>query len=57
MSPQQFLAWEERQPQRYEFDGFQPDWVTDILAGTDAVLRLPESASRSRWRRSMPMSD
>jgi hypothetical protein len=24
MTIEQFLAWEERQPLRYEFDGFQP---------------------------------
>ncbi len=33
MTTEQFLAWEERQPLRYEFDGFQPVAMT---GGTDA---------------------
>ena len=28
MGVEQFLAWEERQPLRYEFDGFQPSAMT-----------------------------
>ena len=28
MTREQFLAWEERQEQRYEFDGFQPVAMT-----------------------------
>ena len=33
MTLEQFLAWEERQEPRYEFDGFQPVAMT---GGTDA---------------------
>jgi hypothetical protein len=39
MSPEQFLAWEERQPLRYEFDGFQPVAMTGGTAAHSAILR------------------
>jgi hypothetical protein len=81
MSVEQFLAWEQQQEQRYEFDGFRPvamasgterhaaiqrnllfsvilqqthaaaivftrkgeDWVTELVSGAAAALRMPES--------------
>jgi Uma2 family endonuclease len=39
MSPEQFLAWEERQPLRYEFDGFQPVAMTGGTAAHSAIQR------------------
>ena len=39
MSLEQFLAWEERQPLRYEFDGFQPVAMTGGTAAHSAIQR------------------
>jgi Uma2 family endonuclease len=37
MSPAEFLAWEERQDLRYEFDGFQPVAMTGGTLGHDRI--------------------
>ena len=37
MSLSEFLAWEERQELRYEFDGFQPVAMTGGTLGHDAI--------------------
>ena len=37
MTLPQFLAWEERQPLRYEFDGFQPVAMTGGTAAHDSI--------------------
>ncbi len=39
MTLEQFLAWEERQPLRYEFDGFQPVAMTSGTAAHAAIQR------------------
>ncbi len=39
MSLEQFLAWEDRQELRYEFDGFQPVAMTGGTAAHAATLR------------------
>ena len=39
MTLPQFLAWEERQELRYEFDGFQPVAMTGGTAAHDAIHR------------------
>jgi Uma2 family endonuclease len=39
MSLQEFLAWEERQELRYEFDGFQPIAMTGGTIGHGAIAR------------------
>jgi Uma2 family endonuclease len=39
MTLQQFLAWEERQELRYEFDGFQPVAMTGGTAAHSAIQR------------------
>ncbi|MCK8787942.1 Uma2 family endonuclease [Roseomonas sp. NAR14] len=36
-TPEEFLAWEERQPLRYEFDGFQPVAMTGGTAAHSAI--------------------
>jgi hypothetical protein len=38
MSLEQFLAWEERQPLRYEFDGFQPVAMTGGTVQLDVTV-------------------
>jgi hypothetical protein len=42
----EFLAWEERQPTRHEFDGFQPVAMT----GGAATLALPSAVPQSHGR-------
>jgi len=44
MTREQFLAWEEEQGLRYEFDGFQP---TAITGGTAAHARLQRNLAIS----------
>lgn len=39
MTIEQFLAWEDRQELRYEFDGFQPVAMTGGTAAHAAILR------------------
>ncbi len=39
MTMDQFLAWEDRQELRYEFDGFQPVAMTGGTAAHAAILR------------------
>lgn len=39
MTREQFLAWEEKQELRYEFDGFQPVVMTGGTAGHAAIQR------------------
>ena len=39
MTREQFLAWEEKQELRYEFDGFQPVAMTGGTAGHSAIQR------------------
>ena len=39
MTLQQFLAWEEKQELRYEFDGFQPIAMAEGTAAHSAVQR------------------
>jgi Uma2 family endonuclease len=39
MTLQQFLAWEERQELRYEFDGFQPVAMTGVTAAHSTIQR------------------
>ena len=55
MTPQEFLAWEETQEARYEFDGFQPVAMTggtvaqELIGGTlRAVLREHLRGKRCR---------
>ncbi len=40
----QFLAWEERQELRYEFDGFQPIAITGGTIGHDRITFNPRKA-------------
>ena len=47
MSLAEFLAWEERQELRYEFDGFQPVAMTGERSGTIGLRSIS-------IRRSMP---
>ena len=42
MAVPRFLAWEERQPMRYEFDGIEPQAMT---GGTAAHARISSSRS------------
>jgi Uma2 family endonuclease len=50
MSLEQFLAWEERQELRYEFDGFQPLAMTGGTAGHAAIQRNLITALATRLR-------
>jgi Uma2 family endonuclease len=50
MSLRQFLAWEERQPLRYEFDGFQPVAMTGGTAAHSAIQRNILHALTGRLR-------
>jgi Uma2 family endonuclease len=50
MSLQQFLAWEERQELRYEFDGFQPLAMTGGTAAHAAIQRNIIHALTGRLR-------
>jgi len=48
MSLAEFLAWEERQELRYEFDGFQPVAMTGGTAGHDEITSNLRQALKSR---------
>ncbi len=50
MSLQQFLAWEERQALRYEFDGFQPVAMTGGTAAHDGIQMNLNAALVNRLR-------
>jgi Uma2 family endonuclease len=50
MSLPQFLAWEQRQPLRYEFDGFQPVAMTGGTAAHSAIQRNILHALTGRLR-------
>ena len=50
MSLPQFLAWEERQELRHEFDGFQPVAMTGGTAAHDAIQMNLHAALVSRLR-------
>ena len=39
MTLEQFLAWEERQPEKWEFDGFQPVAITGRTSDHAAIQR------------------
>lgn len=49
-TPEEFLAWEERQPLRHEFDGFQPVAMTGGTAAHAAVQSNLALAIGSRLR-------
>lgn len=50
MTLEQFLAWEERQELRYEFDGFQPIAMTGGTAAHSAIQVNLLAALRTRLR-------
>lgn len=50
MSLSQFLAWEERQELRYEFDGFQPVAMTGGTDAQEAIGGTLRSLLQSRLR-------
>ncbi|HVC62251.1 MAG TPA: Uma2 family endonuclease [Acetobacteraceae bacterium] len=50
MSLRQFLAWEERQALRFEFDGFQPVAVTGGTAAHDGIQMNLHAALVSQLR-------
>ena len=50
MSLAEFLAWEERQELRYEFDGFQPYAMVGGTAAHAIVQRTSSSRLASRLR-------
>jgi Uma2 family endonuclease len=50
MSLQEFLAWEERQELRYEFDGFQPKAMTGGTSEHAAIQRNLLTALTNRLR-------
>ncbi len=50
MSLEQYLAWEERQPLRYEFDGFQPVAMTGGTGAHSAIQRNILHALTGRLR-------
>ena len=50
MTLEQFLAWEERQPLRHEFDGVQPVAMTGGTAAHSAIQVNLTSALRNRLR-------
>jgi Uma2 family endonuclease len=56
MTLEQFLAWEERQPLRYEFDGFRPVAMTGGTAAHAAIQRnlLFSLTGRLRGQRCQP---
>src|ERR1700742_3620680 len=56
MSLEQFLAWEERQPLRYEFNGDQPVAMTGGTAAHSAIQRnlLIALGTRLRGRPCQP---
>jgi Uma2 family endonuclease len=50
MTREQFLAWEEKQPLRYEFDGFQPVAMTGGTAAHAGIQRNLAIAIGGRLR-------
>ncbi len=56
MTMEQFLAWEDQQELRYEFDGFQPVAMTGGTAAHAAILRniLVSLTSRLRGQPCQP---
>jgi len=56
MTMEQFLAWEDRQELRHEFDGFQPVAMTGGTAAHAAILRniLVSLTSRLRGQPRQP---
>ena len=50
MTLQQFLAWEDRQELRYEFDGFAPIAMTGGSVGHARIQRNPTFSLTSRLR-------
>jgi Uma2 family endonuclease len=50
MTREQFLAWEEKQPLRYEFDGFQPVAMTGGTAAHAGIQRNLAIAVGGRLR-------
>jgi Uma2 family endonuclease len=50
MTLEQFLAWEERRPLRYEFDGLQPVAMTGGTAAHSAIQRNVLHALTCRLR-------
>lgn len=50
MTREQFLAWEEKQELRYEFDGFQPVAMTGGTAGHSAIQHYLHLAVGGRLR-------
>jgi Uma2 family endonuclease len=50
MTLQQFLAWEERQELRYEFDGFQPVAMTGGTSAHDGIQMNLHAALVNRLR-------
>jgi Uma2 family endonuclease len=50
MTVERFLAWEERQPVRYEFDGIQPVAMTGGTAAHAAIQRNLITALTNRSR-------
>lgn len=50
MTLEQFLAWEERQDERYEFDGFAPQAMTGGTAAHAAIQRNLVTALTNRLR-------
>src|SRR4051794_32186999 len=50
MTREQYLAWEEQQPLRYEFDGFEPVAMTGGTAAHAAIQRNLAIAVGGRLR-------
>ena len=50
MSVEEFLAWEDQQEERWEFDGFEPVAMTGAAAGHGAVQMRLHHALYSRLR-------
>jgi hypothetical protein len=45
----EFLAWEERQPARYEFDGFEPVAMTGGTVMRNRNMRLCDGCWNANW--------
>ena len=55
MTLHEFLAWEERQELRYEFDGFQPVAMTGGTYAHDAIqVNLVRSPGEPSCRQAVP---
>ena len=50
MTPQEFLAWEERQPGKWGFDGFAPVAIVDVRLAHSAIQANLITALRTRLR-------